>query len=139
MEKFLIAAGGRITCLRCTARSKRSGEQCLKPALKVSRTQKCGHHGGRGNSAPKTEAGRSRLATAHTKTGLYTKVAKLEMSKSLARLAQLEDAMHVLGMTTAPKTRGRKPVEYAPVKSIADVIQLLLDIKVNTYKGSPVG
>ena len=46
-EKYLITAGGRITCLRCTAKSNRTGEQCEKPALKASSTQKCGHHGGR--------------------------------------------------------------------------------------------
>ena len=36
------------------------------------------------NSAPKTEAGRQHIAAAYTKTGEYTKAAKLEMSKSSA-------------------------------------------------------
>ena len=61
MEKFLLTAGGRITCLRCTAKSVRSGNQCLKPSLKSSRTQKCSTHGGR-NKGPITEAGKARAA-----------------------------------------------------------------------------
>jgi hypothetical protein len=34
---ILVTGGGKITCPRCTAMSKRSGEQCKKPALKTSR------------------------------------------------------------------------------------------------------
>ncbi len=45
-EQYLTTAAGRITCLRCTAKSNRTKLQCGKPALKTSRTQKCGHHGG---------------------------------------------------------------------------------------------
>jgi hypothetical protein len=88
-------------------------------------------HGGRGISAPKTEAGRQRIAAAHTKSGEYTKAAKLEMSKSSAHLAQLEDAMHVLGMTTATRTRGRKSNLYVPVSSVKDVWQMFLDIELH--------
>ena len=80
-------AGGRIKCLRCTAHSKRTGVQCGRPASKVSKTHKCHMHGGRGNSAPKTGAGRQRIAVAHTKSGAYTKAARLEMSKSSAHLS----------------------------------------------------
>ena len=88
-------------------------------------------HGGRGNSAPKTEAGRQRVAAAHTKSGEYTKAAKLEMSKSSAHLAHLEDAMHVLGMTTATRTRGRKSNLYVPMTSVKDVCRLSLDIELH--------
>jgi hypothetical protein len=35
--------------------------------------------------------------------------------------------MHVLKMTTAPRTRGRKPSGYKPVRSTQDLIQLVLD------------
>ncbi len=34
--KYLITAGGKIVCLRCTAKSKRTKLQCAKPALKAS-------------------------------------------------------------------------------------------------------
>ena len=120
MEKFLTTAGGKIQCLRCTAKSVRSGNQCLKPALKSSRTVKCGHHGGR-NKGPVTNAGKARSAAAHTKTGEFTKQAVQERSHKLAEMMQLEDAMHVLKMTTAARTRGRKPTGYTPLATIKDV------------------
>jgi hypothetical protein len=130
MEKFLLTAGGRITCLRCTAKSVRSGNQCFKPSLKSSRTQKCGHHGGK-NKGPVTEAGKARSAAAHIKTGEFTKQAIRERSQKLAEMMQLEDAMHVLKMTTATRTRGRKPTGYTPLVTIKDVVMFALDKELN--------
>ena len=130
MQKYLVTAGGRITCLRCTAKSVRSGNQCLKPALKSSGTQKCGHHGGR-NKGPVTEAGKARSAAAHIKTGEFTKSAIKERSEKLAEMMQLEDAMHVLKMTTATRTRGRKPTGYTPLATIKDVVLFALDRKLH--------
>ena len=138
-DEFLVTAGGRIKCFRCRAHSKRTGVQCGRPASKGARNQKCHMHGGRGNSAPKTEAGRQRVAAAHTKSGQYTKTAKLEMSKSSAYLAQLEDAMHVLGMTTAARTRGRKPNLYVPVTSVKEVCQMLLDNELHKARPTSEG
>ena len=120
MEKYLSTAGGRITCLRCTAKSVRSGCQCLKPALKSSRTQKCGHHGGR-NKGPVTKADKARSASAHVKTGEYTKQAVQERSQKLGEMLQLEDAMRLLRMTTAARTRGRKPTGFKPLTTIKEV------------------
>ena len=136
MEKFLSTAGGRITCLRCTAKSVRSGGQCFKPALKSSRTAKCPTHGGR-NKGPVTEAGRARSAAAHVKTGEFTKQAIRERSQKLAEMMQLEDAMHVLKMTTATRTRGRKPTGYIPLTCIKDVFEFVLDKELN--KPKPLG
>ena len=130
MEQNLSTAGGRITCLRCTAKSVRSGNQCLKPALKSSRTQKCGHHGGR-NKGPITEAGKARAAAAHVKTGEYTKQEIRERSQKLAEMMQLEDACHVLGLTNAGRTRGRKPTGYVPLTTIKDVVLFALDKELN--------
>jgi hypothetical protein len=130
MEKYLSTAGGRITCLRCTAKSVRSGQQCFKPALKSSRTNRCGHHGGR-NKGPVTEAGKARSAAAHIKTGKFTKQAIRERSQKLAEMMQLEDAMHVLKMTTATRTRGRKPNGYMPLTTIKDVVMFVLDKELN--------
>ena len=130
MEKYLSTAGGRITCLRCTAKSVRSGNQCLKPALKSSRTSKCPTHGGR-NKGPVTEVGKARSAAAHIKTGEFTKQAIRERSKKLAEMMQLEDAMHVLKMTTATRTRGRKPTGYVPLTTIKDVVLFALDKELN--------
>ena len=130
MEKYLTTAGGRISCLRCTAKSVRSSNQCLKPALKSSRTQKCGHHGGR-NKGPITEAGKGRSAASHVTTGEYTKQAIRKRSQKLTEMMQLEDAMHVLKMTTATRTRGRKPTGYVPLTTIKDVVLFALDKELN--------
>jgi hypothetical protein len=93
-------------------------------------------HGGRGNSAPKTEAGRQRIAAAHTKSGKYTKAEKLAHSKSSAAMSQLEDAMHVLGMTKAPRTRGRKSNLYVPVTTLEGVSQMFFDIELHPAKAA---
>ena len=129
MLKFLSVAGGRITCLRCTAKSVRSGNQCLKPAMKTSRTSKCKTHGN--SKGPVTEAGKARSAAAHVKTGEFTKQAIRERSQKLAEMMQLEDAMHILKMTTATRTRGRKPTGYVPLTTIKDVFLFALDKELN--------
>ena len=123
-ETHITLAGGRIRCLRCVARSVRSGLQCAKPAMKSSRTQKCTHHGGWA-TGPKTATGRQRIAQAHTIHGESTKAARQEYSEASAKLSQLEDAMHVLGMTTAPRIRGKKAAGYRPVRTIEDVKRVL--------------
>ncbi len=130
MEQFLITAGGRITCLRCTAKSVRSGNQCLKPALKSSRTAKCPTHGGR-NKGPVTEAGKARSAAAHVKTGEFTKQAIRQRSQKLAEMMQLEDACHLVGLISAERTRGRKPTGYTRLVTIKDVFEFALDKELN--------
>ena len=126
-QLLLSTAGGRICCARCTAQSSRTKLQCGRPALKASKTQKCQYHSGRG-SGPKTEAGRSRIAAAHYKHGESSKAARAEYSKASATLTQLEDAMHILKMTSAPRTRGRKPRGYKPVRTVHDVLESMLSL-----------
>ena len=126
-EQSMLTGGGKIRCHRCTAKSKRTGGQCGRPALKVSKTQKCQFHGGRGNSGPKTPEGKARALAAHTKTGDCSKAARDADAGVSARLLRLEDAMHVLGMTTATRTRGRKPSCYVQVKDVAGVAQMMID------------
>ena len=128
MEKQLLTAGGRIKCLRCTAKSSRTKQQCGKPALKSSKTQKCGHHGGL-STGPKTAEGRQRIADAQTVHGRDTKAERLERSRKSLELAQLEDAMYVLAMTSATRSRGRKPNGYTPLRTIDDVRRVLVDMK----------
>jgi hypothetical protein len=123
---MLVTGGGKITCLRCTAMSKRSGEQCKKPALKTSRTQKCEFHGGR-STGPKTVVGKARIAASHTVHGRETREQRAERSAASARISRLEDAMHVLKMTTAPRARGRKAASYTPITSVEGVDQMLID------------
>ena len=115
-ETNITLAGGRIRCLRCTAKSVRSGLQCAKPAMKSSRTHKCSHHGGWA-TGPKTAAGRQRILQANTKHGESSRAARHEHSKASARLSMLEDCLYLLGMTAEPRIRGRKPAGYVPVRT----------------------
>jgi len=131
MKTLLSTAGGRITCLRCTAKSIRSGNQCLKPALKSSRTQKCGHHGGR-NIGPTTEAGKARSAATNLKTGEYAREAIEKNSRKLTELHQLEDVCAIVGLINGARTRGRKPLGYKPLKTAKDAWLFVLDKELNS-------
>ncbi len=123
-QALLSTAGGKIHCARCQATSKRTKLQCRRPALKGKAV--CDFHGGR-STGPKTEAGKARQRAAVTTSGRYTKVAIANMARSVRVLAALEDAMRVLGMTDAPRTRGRKPKGYVPLHTIEDVVQFAID------------
>ena len=134
---YLVTAGGKIKCVRCTAQSSQTKQQCGKPALKSSKAQKCGSHGGL-STGPKTAEGRQRIADAQTVHGRDTKAARLERSRGSLRLTQLEDAMHVLGLTSAKRTRGRKPNGYTPLRTIDDVCRVLIDTELHPV-GAAVG
>lgn len=121
-ENLLITAGGKITCFRCQATSKWSKNQCMKPALRGKSV--CGHHGGK-STGPKTAEGKERSRQAHIRSGKYTKQAMLQSSDTSLKLAQLEDMMHVLKMTTATKTRGPKPRNYKRLTSLDDVLDAI--------------
>jgi hypothetical protein len=71
------------------------------------------------------------LAAAHTKTGEYTKEALAEHSRKLAELLRLEDACFITGVAAGPRTRGRKPLGYKPLKTVKDVLLFALDNKLN--------
>ena len=119
--KYLLTAGGRIICLRCTASSTRTKKQCAKPALKASTTQKCGHHGGRPHS---TEV-LLRIAEANTVHGECKKEAKEQYRQDAVQIRHLEDAVYVLKMGEGPRIRGRKPGGYKGVYSEADVVRVI--------------
>ena len=123
-QTYITLAGGRIRCLRCMARSVRSGEQCGKPAMRSSKTQKCTHHGGRSKGATTAE-GKQRSIDANVTHGQSTRSAREEHSKVSAQLSTLEDCMYVLGMTAEPRVRGRKPAGYVSVRSLDDVRRVL--------------
>lgn len=123
-QTHITLAGGRIFCLRCTAQSTRTKLQCGKPAMKSSKTQKCTHHGGRSKGATTAE-GKQRIIDANLTHGQSTRAAREEHSKVSARLSMLEDCMYLLGMTAAPRIRGRKPAGYVPVRSLDDVKRVL--------------
>lgn len=136
--ELLITAGGRLICARCTAKSKTTGLQCGRPALKTSKTQKCQFHGGR-STGPKSLEGRQRIASANYKHGESSKESRRSYSKASAILRRLEESMYVLGMTTAPHTRGRKPLGYTPVRTMRDVHEMVLDMELHRNNGSNEG
>ncbi len=127
-------AGGKISCLRCTARSSRTGLQCGRPALKSSSTQKCQFHGGR-STGPKTKEGKARIALAHFVHGNDTRAAREKYSSASAKLSRLEDAMHILCMTNATRIRGRKAKGYFPIRSLGDIRQMILEESLHPNRG----
>ncbi len=135
VTSMLVTGGGKILCRRCTAKSKRSGEQCKKPALKSSRTEKCQFHGGR-STGPKTAEGQASQRAAVLKTGDYTKEAMESRARSVRVLAGLEDALYVLNMTTMSRTRGRKPLGYVPLQTVEDVVKFALDNPLHSPRAS---
>ena len=112
---FLITASGKIICPRCQAKSKRTKLQCGAPAEKGKKV--CRFHGARSTGA-KTEEGRLRIARSKTQHGNETRQARAEHSAKSAELSTIEDIMHLTGMTTAPRTRGRKPANYESITSL---------------------
>ena len=139
-QKMLVTAGGRVVCARCTAKSKRTGQQCGRPASKNSKARVCHMHGGRGNSGPKTPEGKARAAAAHTKTGEFSNAAREAHARASARLLRLEDAAIVLGLITdTRRSRGRKPRFYEPIVNVAGLLQMALDDVLHPVGGSDGG
>jgi len=120
-EQYLVTGGGRITCLRCTAKSSRTKLQCGRPAIKTSRTQKCQYHGGR----PHTAETLKRISEANTLHGQSTKKAKEQYRHDSALMHELEDAIAVLKMGSGTRIRGPKPKGYRPVMTQADVVRMI--------------
>ena len=120
-EQYLVTGGGRITCLRCTAKSSRTKLQCGRPAIKTSRTQKCQYHGGR----PHTAETLKRISEANTLHGQATKAAKEQYKHDSALMHELEDAVYFLEMAQGPRTRGRKPAGYRGVYTKEGVLRLI--------------
>ena len=129
----IYTASGNVACARCAARSKRTGNQCGKPALRGKAV--CQFHGGR-STGPKTDAGKARQRASVITSGNYTKESIEDRSRSALRLAGLEDAMYALKMTDAPRTRGRKPKGYKPLLTLDDVKRFLLDNPLHLPEGS---
>jgi len=105
-ENKLKTIGGRITCLQCNAKSKRTGIQCRAPATKGN--TKCRIHGGT-STGPKTPEGRQRCAEAKTIHGNETRKARTERAEAMRRLSALEDLGHALGLMQGARMPGKKP------------------------------
>ena len=121
IANYLLTGGGNITCLRCTANSTRTKQQCGRPALKTSRTQKCQYHGGWPHSAETLK----RISETNMLHGHATKKAKEQYRHDSALMHELEDAIAVLKMGEGPRIRGRKPKGYKPVLTQDDVARLI--------------
>ena len=119
--KYLLTGGGKITCLRCTAKSTRTKLQCGRPAIKTARTQKCQFHGGRAHSVESIK----RISEANPVHGQASKEAKEQYRHDSALMHELEDAVYVLKMGEGPRIRGRKPLGYKPVMTEADVARMI--------------
>jgi hypothetical protein len=70
-QAVLITAGGKITCRRCNATSKRTRLQCGAPA--THGRSKCKFHGGF-STGPRTREGLERCAKAKTIDGKDTRL-----------------------------------------------------------------
>ena len=99
---------------QCTANSKRTGLPCNNPAAYGCRT--CRMHGARKKDSIKR--GKDHVNFVH---GNRTLEAELQHSAACRRLQQLEDAMHLLGMTTAKRSRGRKANGYCKITSLDEI------------------
>lgn len=103
---------------QCTANTKRTKQRCKNPSAYGCRT--CRVHGARKKESMKR--GKDHVNFVH---GKRTLEAEKEHSAFCRRLQQIEDAMHLLGMTTAKRSRGRKATGYKKLTSLADIKKIL--------------
>lgn len=108
-DEKLSTAGGKITCKRCQAKSKRTQNQCGRPAMQGKNV--CNFHGGK-STGPKTAEGKERSRQAHIKTAEYTQESRIKHHRALLNLAYLEDMMLILQMSNSSRTRGPRPKGY---------------------------
>jgi hypothetical protein len=80
---------------RCRAKSKRSGDQCRKPAMRGKAV--CRTHGG-ASTGPKTPEGRKLCAAAKTVHGREGRATRERRAEKLRDLRDLERLMLKVGM-----------------------------------------
>ena len=122
LSLFLNSAGGKITCPRCQAMSKRTRLQCGAPAERGKRV--CRFHGAR-STGPKTEEGRLRIARAKTQHGDETRQARAGRSGMSAKILAMEDILFLINAATGPRTRGRKPASYTPITTLDAALEYI--------------
>lgn len=126
-KSYLVTAGGKIRCRRCTGTSNHTKKQCKRPALKSSKTSKCKFHGG-ASTGPKTQEGKERIRAAHWKHGNETQQAKSRRSKKSALILHLIDIGAQIGMLPKNHPKGRKS-KYFRDYDLTDPNQLVLAIQ----------
>ena len=112
LEQYLQTLGGRVTCKRCQARSKRTQNQCCAPAMLGKNV--CRFHGGK-STGPKTQAGIAKCGQTRLVHGRETSTIRIERSTASARLALLEFVGFEFGIMAGLKSRGPKPHKMAQV------------------------
>ena len=80
---------------RCQAKSKRSGDQCHKPAIRGKAV--CRTHGG-SSTGPKTSEGRKRCAEAKTIHGREGRATRQRRAEKLKELCEIEKLMIDAGL-----------------------------------------
>ena len=95
MTEPTVTVFGGATAARCQARSKRSGEQCAKAAMRGKSV--CRTHGGL-STGPRTPQGRERCAAARTVHGREGRETRRQRAAKLRELRQIEAVMVGLGM-----------------------------------------
>jgi hypothetical protein len=90
-----ISTFGKTAAPRCQAKSKRSGLQCCKAAMKGKSV--CRTHGG-ASTGPRTPEGRQKCAEAKTVHGWETRAIRRERAEKLAELRELEQVMVAAGV-----------------------------------------
>ena len=95
MQTNYTTLGGRVICIQCSAKSKRSQERCCNPAIKGK--TKCRHHGGR-STGSRTPEGKARQIAANTIHGRETRALREERSAKLAELYEIEKKMRSMDM-----------------------------------------
>ena len=103
---------------QCTAKSKRTGLPCNNPAAYGCRT--CRMHGAR--KAESIKRGKHHPNFVH---GRRTLEAQAEQSTTSRKLQQIEDAMHLLKMTNAKRSRGRKAKGYTKLISVDEIKKIM--------------
>ena len=93
----VITTFGTTEAPRCQAKSKRSGVQCRKAAMRGKRV--CRTHGG-ASTGPRTPEGRQRCATAKTVHGRETRAIRSKRDAKLRELRELEHTMKAAGLIT---------------------------------------
>ncbi len=80
---------------RCQAKSKRSGVQCRKAAMRGKKV--CRTHGG-ASTGPRTPEGRQRCSDARTVHGRETRAIRSKRDAKLRELRELEHTIREIGL-----------------------------------------
>ncbi len=103
---------------QCTALNRQTKQQCKNPAAFGCKV--CRYHGARRKES--IRRGEQHPNYVH---GKFTFEAKKKSSEKIAQLQMIEDAMHLLGMTTAKRSRGRKALRYSPITLVDEIKKVI--------------